>query len=808
MGAVLASVPGMPTLADVTGKIAVQQGRRKPIGVSPARLETGVERTSSDDSEDDYGRPSGETVIGDDSGEDDAQADTSSGSITVKSATKNGRASREASASASSPRHGQFRATSGALAKGAPPANLKFAPRNGPVRTASEHIGRVQSAEQSVDKGKRPENAFASVFNDLKGKATAAVGDVFGQTFGFEATSPSDPRHNGAAPPWHPQRSATSFGSKAANSRSVPNLISARGNIPSFASTATLPDDAASQPEAVLAQYDAEARRRLLRSNYCRMQTEFLLSLQDISARLLLLPKPARLSALRAELTALNHKLPAEVCFPLWCNADARDGQEAASTSAPATSFAHSDQAMSSGRHHRVVRINPSEAVVLNSADRVPFLLHVEILRDDLDFDPMRRQNRESLKKLVVQEDTRRRKNAMSRGVGSRIPSGNEQFARGSGAGLVQEGLEGGEVGDRSEGRLRGRVQDMRDSSPAPQRGSRSSSGGPDTPRLATPSLTPASERIVQFGQLGGGDLHSSRPASPAPEADDEEIDLTEQAYGHDLAAFGEERNDDSSDDDDMAERNRSHDAAAWSHARSGGSPERGRQISSSGSLHSAQGSLGAARKKDFSLDEYSERMRTAAIMLAQLNQSTNAAAQPAVTYSPHVSATAQGGWSSWIAGTAWSGAPASRSEPGQGSAGVKAPINGAAIGSASPNPSAGSDAAGLVAGAGVGAVPNTPVTPGPSGGGSRLIHADTEAIRKRIMTEMMALEEERMERMKAGGRNLGRRARAVMGAEDEQTVLRAVNKDDPSGECPEALLAFHSAGSVGQQTLITSLPL
>jgi len=47
------------------------------------------------------------------------------------------------------------------------------------------------------------------------------------------------------------------------------------------------------------------------------MQVQFLLTLENISNRLLIIPKPARVSALRAELTALNHMLPAEVsrCF-------------------------------------------------------------------------------------------------------------------------------------------------------------------------------------------------------------------------------------------------------------------------------------------------------------------------------------------------------------------------------------------------------------------------------------------------------------------------------------------------------------
>lgn len=44
-------------------------------------------------------------------------------------------------------------------------------------------------------------------------------------------------------------------------------------------------------------------------------QVQFLLGLETIANRLLVVPRPARVSALRAELTNLNHKLPAEVSF-------------------------------------------------------------------------------------------------------------------------------------------------------------------------------------------------------------------------------------------------------------------------------------------------------------------------------------------------------------------------------------------------------------------------------------------------------------------------------------------------------------
>jgi hypothetical protein len=68
--------------------------------------------------------------------------------------------------------------------------------------------------------------------------------------------------------------------------------------------------------EALLKQYDPFSQSQLLRSHYCRGEVQFLLTLESISNRLLVVPKLARVSALRAELTSLNNKLPAEVCLP------------------------------------------------------------------------------------------------------------------------------------------------------------------------------------------------------------------------------------------------------------------------------------------------------------------------------------------------------------------------------------------------------------------------------------------------------------------------------------------------------------
>ncbi|KAK9472855.1 kinase-like domain-containing protein [Dipodascopsis tothii] len=108
------------------------------------------------------------------------------------------------------------------------------------------------------------------------------------------------------------------------------------------------------------------AKTKLLKTNYFRYETSFAYALQAISTRLRLVPKPARLSALRAEITLLNKELPAEVDIPTILDSD---------TYGPHTKL------------HKVVRISPSEATILNSAERVPFLMMIEILREETTFD-------------------------------------------------------------------------------------------------------------------------------------------------------------------------------------------------------------------------------------------------------------------------------------------------------------------------------------------------------------------------------------------------------------------------------------
>lgn len=131
---------------------------------------------------------------------------------------------------------------------------------------------------------------------------------------------------------------------------------------------------------------------RLLRANYFRNETQFLSALEDISNRLVAVPKPARLSALRAELALIDQDLPAEVDIPVILPATLPDGS------------------LSKSQHHRIVRINPAEATSLNSAERVPYLLMVEVIREDFDFNPESAQNQQLLEKLMLEKGTTKRR--------------------------------------------------------------------------------------------------------------------------------------------------------------------------------------------------------------------------------------------------------------------------------------------------------------------------------------------------------------------------------------------------------------
>ncbi|KAJ1961623.1 Phosphatidylinositol 4-kinase pik1alpha (PI4-kinase)(PtdIns-4-kinase) [Dipsacomyces acuminosporus] len=108
---------------------------------------------------------------------------------------------------------------------------------------------------------------------------------------------------------------------------------------------------------ADIAAYMEKERRKLEhRTGYFGAEIKFMTSLMDISQRVCAVPKAGRQQFLKAELTLLNHSLDKNTCIPLWC---------------PDSGGFH---------HHRIVRIPTEDTVVLNSAERAPYLLTLEIL--------------------------------------------------------------------------------------------------------------------------------------------------------------------------------------------------------------------------------------------------------------------------------------------------------------------------------------------------------------------------------------------------------------------------------------------
>ena len=145
-------------------------------------------------------------------------------------------------------------------------------------------------------------------------------------------------------------------------------------------------------PKATSASMSYDHKVRSLRQNYFRSEMQFLTALEGISSRLVAVPKGARLSALRAELALIAQDLPAEVDIPLICPPTLLEGTASRS------------------RHHRIVRLNPAEATSLNSAEKVPYLLMLEVLKEDFDFDPESEINQQLLASLATEKGKQRRR--------------------------------------------------------------------------------------------------------------------------------------------------------------------------------------------------------------------------------------------------------------------------------------------------------------------------------------------------------------------------------------------------------------
>lgn len=485
--------------------------------------------------------------------------------------------------------------------------------------------------------------------------------------------------------------------------------------------------------ESLLATYDLDAQRQLLRSHYCRSEFRFLQTLEDISNRLLVIPKPARVSALRAELTSLNHNLPAEVCMPMWCPADHSHEEGGETTGGSALNFRPDKQPNARVRsHHRVVRISPGDSVVLNSAERAPYLLHLEILEDDLDFDPSKRANRELLKKIVVQIERKKRK---------------------------REGIETIEYSPASLGSNREdrdfTLEKTKSHVPQPSPRKRSSLTHLDQVRMRSPSST---------GSTTPPTNGRKDSASEAPE----EMDLVEQLFGSNFSLRDQPPDLSELIPINLAPQNKQSDAMTWSKI---GEPDRApsaiqtpamspgtkatefpgfadRRASaqaitpvgdmSPGPLTPAIASTPSHKSERpvITLEDYSDRMRTAAVMLAQLNASMQPERPKNTNPDP-----SPGGPLKWIPGTGW----------------IMGTNSHQSIEFGTPPTSASASV--------------------------KLQTGEAEAIRQRIMAEMMSLEEERVSRMTSKPEGVTVQPSAVNDktAEDESIIRRELNKADPS---------------------------
>jgi phosphatidylinositol 4-kinase B len=238
----------------------------------------------------------------------------------------------------------------------------------------------------------------------------------------------------------------------------------------------------------------------------------------------------------------------------------------------------------------------------------------------------------------------------------------------------------------------------------------------------------------------------------------EEEMDLVEQLYGADLSVHSVNIDLTDSIVLPVAPKNKALDIAAWSRRDTSGpsTPRLSSSIPASPSVmpsrHQANTSISSRRsspgpgplqeedivtqRQPLSLEEYSNRMEAAAVMLAQLN--ANLVREPVTNAfgekpPPQESS---GGVLSWIPGSGWITRSGANSGDGSGAPQLR----------------------------------------------MRLQPAEAAAIRKRIMEEMMALEDERMTRMKDSEAESWRSQQdRRKTAQDEGIVRRELDKLDPS---------------------------
>ena len=387
--------------------------------------------------------------------------------------------------------------------------------------------------------------------------------------------------------------------------------------------------------------------------------------------------------------------------MPIWCSS---------------ADEAPSPQAVPSP-HHRIVRIPPGECVVLNSAERAPYLLVVEILHDDLDFNPNSRHNKSTLEKILAKESE---KKGTSKDL---IPFSSTSV-------------------NQDQSSLRINVSDA--------------VLGSDTPEIQSESFSLVSA------------IATTEPSLST--SGEEEIDLIEQLYGDQESLRS--RPLDISDSIILRPKpkNKDLDLAAWS--RSSSQPTapsleqdgpgitmtpRDRQLPNSHGPSIPQQIIQSrsGQSQNLTLEDYSERMRTAAVMLSQLNANLvweQVNPSPGTQERP---ANTPAGPLKWLSGSSWfSVVPPQSPTTREGG-----PLHPSLSGFSQEQPTAQSQR-------------------------MKLQPSEAAAIRERIMNEMLALEEERMQRMRENrdshsALRIGVAMTNTM--EDEGIIRRELNKADPS---------------------------
>ncbi|WAR59272.1 hypothetical protein PtB15_10B614 [Puccinia triticina] len=668
---------------------------------------------------------------------------------------------------------------------------------------------------------------------------------------------------------------------------------------------------------------------QVLKSQSMRSQLDLITSLQDIATRLVVVPKKARLSALRAELTVLNHSLPKGCCLGMYCNGDHCDegdkGEEKSGGGSMEAELGVGGGGGSSKRkkkcHQRIVRISPNESVVLNSADRAPFLIHVEVLEDHLDFDPNRRSNYEDLRKAIKGSAI-----SANDAADSKTPNPNIYLINDSSPNFSESNvskLATAEQPSRRSSTDQHTIKSLgmaKISSSLPPVGesfnhlglasissptdhtSCSSAHSSDhgfKHQLDHPSQTLLDRRTgiehSQAGSVFSSPRHHSRRASSFdfPEIlsnfPEEEIDLVEQIYGKSKAGLdshqtidddGEEEEEDSflynhrhSESLNLPAglHNKALDEQAWKRAEPvvaltetlnnlhsneltphSAHPELDDSMAKSKSnplptttttttsqstagadssttklmdpsalaaLHQSPSSLKSPSptpsRPPITLDEYAERMRMAAIMLAQLSASQQPSQSLSMTPSSAAGMVVGGaiGLGAGFVGVtvgAGLGAVVSRRLVGNGQTVITSPIGRKdlnANGTGSGVNVNGQGSAGLsvkldmkTAEGRSDLLPSRTGSSGPNAVPRQkfLSPQQSQAIKDKIMSEMMLLEEERMQRMrldiitgnpKQPGASGGESKSSTGGTQknshvaDESVVMKAVNEEDPSGK-------------------------